>query len=306
MQITLPPEGLYLHLGAHRTGTGSFQEFLASNEDAFADMGINLAVANRDGLSPGSLRLRLPDARHFRRGELEERAVLRDEALSEARVNRRARTLISEENIPGSFNAIFADAPYRAARERMGFLKAALARPVRRVVFVTRSYDSFYPSAYRKRCEFRKIAPFSDYAPRFLAAERGWPELIADIQAALASESLVVLRYEDRPDHAGLLRALMPELSQEGLTPLARRYNVSASDAACHAIQAGFAADPGQTARQVRALIRAHAEDRSAPPIAAFTPEEVGVLRERYSRDLEVVAAMPGVRLVTAPQPAAG
>jgi hypothetical protein len=298
MPITLPDEGLFLHLGAHRTGTGSFQEFLSSNADAFADLGVNLAVANRDGQAPSTLRLRLPDARHFRKGLLEERAALRDEALTEARVNLRARSIISEENIPGSFNAIFADAPYRAARERMAFLASALSRPVRRILFVTRSYETFFPSAYRKRCEFRKIALFSDYAPRFMEATRGWADLVEDIAAAFSPGEILVARYEDRPTHEALLHALLPETAQMRFAPLERRFNVSATDAACRAMQAAFETNPKLSPREIRAIIHAHADDRSGPPIAEFSERDRAALRDRYTRDLDRIAKIPGVTLL--------
>ncbi len=298
MPIYLPQDGVYLHLGAHRTGTGSFQEFLASNADNFADFGVNLAVANRDGSSEGSFKLRLPDARHFRKDDLDERREWLNLAFEECRINHRARTLVSEENIPGSFNSIFSEHPYGAAFDRMQFFQSGLTGKVRRALFVVRSYDTFLPSAYRKRCEFRKIAPFAEYAADQMKADRGWPELIDDIRNAFAPEELVVLAYEDRWSHIEMLQHLMPETEQVDFAPLTRRFNVSATDAACRAMQAHFASGKKLSPAGLAQMIRNYADDTSGPPIAAFTDKDAEILQSRYADEIARIGKMSGVSLI--------
>ncbi len=298
MTIYLPQDGVYLHLGAHRTGTGSFQDFLASNADNFADFGVNLAVANRDGASEGSFKLRLPDARHFRKDDLDERRVWLDDVFEEIRINQRARTLVSEENIPGSFNSIFSKHPYGIALDRMKFFQSGFTGNVRRVLFVIRSYDTFLPSAYRKRCEFREIDPFKVYAADQMKADRGWPELIGDIRNAFTPEELVVLTYEDRWSHIEMLQHLMPETEQVDFAPLTRRFNVSATDAACRAMQAHFASGKKLSPAGLAQMIRKYADDTSGPPIAAFADKDAEILQSRYADDIARIGKMSGVSLI--------
>ena len=298
MPIYLPQDGVYLHLGAHRTGTGSFQEFLASNADNFADFGVNLAVANRDGASEGSFKLRLPDARHFRKDDLDERREWLDDVIEEIRINQRARTLVSEENIPGSFNSIFSKHPYGIALDRMKFFQNGLTGNVRRVLFVIRNYDTFLPSAYRKRCEFREIDPFEIYAADQMKADRGWPELIDDIRNAFTPEELVVLTYEDRWSHIEMLQHLIPETEQVDFAPLTRRFNVSATDAACRAMQAHFASGKKLSPAGLAQMIRNYADDTSGPPIAAFTDKDAEILQSRYADDIASIGKMSGVTLI--------
>ena len=298
MPIYLPQDGIYLHLGAHRTGTGSFQEFLARNADNFADFGVNLAVANRDGASEGSFKLRLPDARHFRKDDLDERREWLKLAFEECRINNRARTLVSEENIPGSFNSIFSDHPYGAAFDRMQFFQSGLTGKVRRALFVVRSYDTFLPSAYRKRCEFRKIAPFAEYAADQMKADRGWAELIDDIRNAFTPEELIVLTYEDRWSHIEMLQHLMPETAQIDFAPLTRRFNVSATNAACRAMQAHFASGKKLSPAGLAEMIRKYADDASGPPIAEFSDNDAEILQSRYAQDIARIDKMSGVTLI--------
>ena len=301
MPIYLPQDGIYMHLGAHRTGTGSFQEFLASNADNFADFGINLAVANRDGMSGGTFNLRLPDARHFRSGDLDDRREFLKTAVQESKINSRSRTILSEENIPGSFNSIFSENPYGAAFDRMSFFNSGLKVKVRRVLFVVRSYDTFLPSAYRKRCEFRKIGPFDEYAAEHMNAKRGWPELVQDIRSSIDPEELIVLTYEDRWSHLEMLEHLMPESTQVGFEPLKRRFNVSATDAACRAMQAHFASGKKLSPDGLAALIRKYADDTSGPPIAQFSDSNRAILQSKYADDINRIRKMSGVILVRRP-----
>ena len=55
---------LYLHAGAHRTGTSSFQLCLAANRQQLESEGYDLAYPGRDGAPEGHLHLRLPKPSH--------------------------------------------------------------------------------------------------------------------------------------------------------------------------------------------------------------------------------------------------
>ncbi|SIS77444.1 hypothetical protein SAMN05421759_103168 [Roseivivax lentus] len=296
--------GLYMHLGVHRTGTSSFQEFLALNQAVLEEAGFNLAVANRDSATLSSLKLRLPDPRHFRRNDLEERREFLLDEIGKHRINNAPRTIISEENIPSGFQGLFSDRPYGAAYDRLRFMRLEMTHPVRRVLLVIRSYDSFLKSAYRKRCEFRLIDPFENYVPMALKARRGWFDLAGDILRALEPEALVVLRQEDRPRHSEMLHHLIPETRGLPLRDIADQVNVSPTDAACRAMQAIFAEGRKLGVGATRRLIADYADDKSGPSIAEFAPEDAQVLRDRYARDLQRIAHLACVEMPGAAAPA--
>ncbi|MCB1331007.1 MAG: hypothetical protein KDK28_16885 [Maritimibacter sp.] len=292
--------GLYLHLGAHRTGTGSFQEFLLLNSGRLRDHGVNLAVANRDGVLRSSLKIRLPDARHFRSGKLADHRRWREEQIDETALNREPLSLISEENLPGTINKIISPAIYPIARQRLGFLKSGLKRPVRRVLFVTRSYDTFFPSAFRKRMELRALDPFEHYRDEIMTMRRGWNDVIRDIKDGLEAEEVHVLPFEDRRSYADLLRVLLPFLPADGwILPDGDR-NVSATDAACHAIQRAYHNGEKLSKDRIAEIAAQFADDPSGPPAAAFSAADAAALVARYAADLDAVRALPFVEFHSA------
>ena len=81
-------EGLYLHLGAHRTGTSSFQNFLGLNAGRLGDWGVRAVYPGRDGARGGALRLKLPE-----RGAFDQRDVARFDINSQRQDQRHGLTM---------------------------------------------------------------------------------------------------------------------------------------------------------------------------------------------------------------------
>ncbi|WP_226621729.1 hypothetical protein [Alloyangia pacifica] len=292
----LPP-GIYLHLGLHRTGTGAFQQFLAANLPRLGDCGLHAAFSNRDGAGGETLRLRLPPPRHFGTEEMRRHGRQLARRLRRAGLNRHPAVLISEENLIGGLNAVISKRPYPAAGPRLAFLRAHLDAPVRRVVLVLRSYEAQAISVYRKRLEFRALQPFEDYARDIWPAPRGWPELVADIRAALEPEEILLLRHEDRPSRTALLRALCPEMPETGWREPDAPVNFSAGDAACFALLAAHRDGQKLSRDEVAAIIRHHARAIPPRPLIDLPEETLEAQRARYRADLERLRAMQGVTL---------
>lgn len=287
--------GLYLHLGAHRTGTGSFQDFLARNSGRLEDHGVNLAVSNRDGDGRSSLKLRLPDRRHFRTDTLDEHRTWLDEQITKRRLNRRRISLISEENIPGTINTLMGRSMYPIVRERLGFMTGQLTKPVRAVLFGLRSYDSFFISLFHKRAEFRGLDPFDTYIDDLMAMERNWVDVVRDIQVGSGAETVHVFRFEDRPTHVAKMRILLASLPEDGwILPDGPR-NLSATSAGIRALQARFHAGDKLSSDDVTQIIADHADDTSAAPVAAFSDAQRDALRAQYADDVETIRSMEGV-----------
>ncbi|MDA5095635.1 hypothetical protein O2N63_16210 [Aliiroseovarius sp. KMU-50] len=287
--------GVYLHLGAHRTGTGSFQEFLSMNAGRLEDHGVNLAVSNRDGQLRSGLKLRLPGKRHFRKNDLDEHRVWLDEQIDKTGLNRKRLTLVSEENFPGTINTLMSPEIYPIADKRLQFFASKMQKPIRKALFVVRSYDSFFESIFRKRVEFRAIDPFDHYRDDMMTMKRGWVDVIQDIRDATKVDQVHVLRFEDRHGYLRLLRTLLPGLPQDGwLEPDGHR-NVSATNAACRAIQKAFHNGEKLSKQQIEDIKLQYAADKGGEAVADFSSLDRTELQDRYAEDLQTIRNLPYV-----------
>ncbi|MBN9886388.1 hypothetical protein [Salipiger abyssi] len=292
-----PRPGLYLHLGLHRTGTGAFQDFLAANLATLGAAGVRAKFSNRDGTGPETLRLKLPPPRDFGTEAMAAHGRKLARTVRRNGLNAPQPVLISEENLIGALNAAFGVAPYSHAQPRLALLRQQLTQPVRRVVLVLRSYESHAISVYRKRLEFRLLKPFEHYAAAMWPARRGWPELVADIRAALDPEEIVILRHEARPARPEILSALLPELPHGGWDVPERRINHSANDAACFALVEAHKAGRSPDRAELATLLAAHADKTAPRPFIDLPEALLAAQRARYAEDLDRIARMPGVTL---------
>ncbi|MBY6090033.1 hypothetical protein [Maritimibacter alkaliphilus] len=287
---------VYLHAGAHRTGTSSFQMCLSVNAGRLRAAGYDLAYPGRDGIPGGDLQLRLPAPRHgpkkIRRLGEAARAHLAGLQGGEGRP-----LILSEENIPGRMLHFYQGRFYPAAAARLRALKAALPGPVAHLVYVIRPYDTLYVSAYRKRAEDRPVEPFAAIRPRLMAMDRGWVDMVETLVERLTPARVTVVDYAARGTSAALLAHLL-EGGPAGLEEPEEVVNLSATDAALEALQAVYASGGTLERAAWKAVIAEHAEDRAPRGFAAFPAEEAAVLRGRYEADMERLARMAGVTLL--------
>lgn len=286
---------VFIHAGAHRTGTSSFQLCLHSNGAVLARAGYQAAFPGRDGVPSGRLGLRLPAPRHgtTATGRFAPRVA---EALAE--YDPELPLILSEENIPGRMIHFQSGQFYPAAEARVAALRAGLGNdPVPRLLIVLRSYEALYLSGHRKRAEDHLVDPFSDSVANLMAMDRGWPELVAILRDGLRPTELIVVPYERRGRSVDLLRRLVPGLETEALTEPRRKVNSSATDAALERLQAYYA-DGITLSRDARQRVIAdHADDATSRGFAEFTSAQRAQLQARYRTDLDRIAEMPGVAL---------
>ncbi|EAQ01610.1 hypothetical protein OB2597_04198 [Pseudooceanicola batsensis HTCC2597] len=290
--------GIYIHAGAHRTGTSSFQLFLSANAARIRAMGHDLAYPARDGIPGGRLRLRLPGLGTGGRRRDELRAFLTEEMAVHSTAPDRP-LILSEENIPGRMMHFYGGAFYPAIRRRLRLLRSVLPGPVRRLVYVIRPYDALFVSAFRKRSEDNPVDPFDTIKPALLGMEEGWPHVVSALRDVLAPEELVVRSYDRRGDDADLLRRLVPDLPEGGWQMPERRLNVSATDAALFALQGVYAAGGTLDRAGWQAVVSDHSGDRADRGYARFTKEERALLRARYDDHLAELGSMDGIVLET-------
>lgn len=287
---------VFIHAGAHRTGTSSFQQALAENREALARAGYDLAYPGRDGAPEGRLKLQLPRPRHGEKRvpQYAESARRHLEAICP---EGREGLVLSEENIPGPMRHFYEGRFFPAAEKRARSLGAAVGRAAH-VVFVVRPYAALYASAWRKRAEDNAVPDFADLVPRFLAMDRGWPEIVAALRAGLEPERMTIVEFSSRGRSVDLLRRLVPGLEPGALQEPGQVVNLSATDAALSVLQGRYRAGESLNRPAWKAVLAEHAQDREGRGLTEFPPEAETALAERYARDLERLGQLGGVTLI--------
>lgn len=287
---------VYIHAGAHRTGTSSFQLFLAANAALIRARGHDLAYPGRDDIPGGTLRLRLPGAyaKPKRKQQLGEFLV----GEMQRHVTAPGRPLIlSEENIPGQMMHFFGGEFFPGIRRRLKALREVLPGPVRRLVYVVRPYDELFVSAYRKTAEDNAVQPFDEVGPVFAGIQGGWPHVVSALRDVLAPEVLIVRPYENRGSNADLFRLLVPDMAGADLVEPPRVMNRSATDAALMALQLIYARGEKLARPEWQKVIADFAADRTPRGFAVFDDGQVARMRDRYLADLTELRSMPGITL---------
>ncbi len=292
------PRPVYLHAGAHRTGTSSFQLCLAQNRAALARVGYGVAYPGRDGVPGGRLKLRLPGPRHGA-GRMARIEAIARAGLAKAAPDPDRALILSEENIPGRMFHFYSGRFFPASAARLAVLARALEAPPVHLIYVLRPYAALYASAYRKRAEDNAVAPFARIVPHLLSIDRGWPELLAEMRDILTPGRLSVVAYENRGQSRDLLRLLVPELAGVDLTEPDRVVNLSASDAALAILQGKYHAGEKPGRAEWRRIIEAHRDDRQSVAFASYTGDQRARLDARYARDVERVAGMAGITMIS-------
>lgn len=285
---------VFIHAGAQRTGTSSFQLCLYENRDYLNAAGFDLAYPGRDGVRDGRLRLQLPRKRHGAKRVPQFATRVRTHLARFSPDPARA-LILSEENIPGLMRNFYDGLFFPGSGNRLRTLAAALDDPPVHVLYVLRSYDELFASAFRKRAEDTAVPPFAEVAPRFLSVERGWPEIVAELRDLLAPQTLSVIPYERRGTSRDLLGRLVPELESDRLVEPARTVNLSVTDAGLEALQTRLHAGEKLSQSSFADLVATHAEDREPRGFARFSDADRAYLRGRYASDLDRVAAMDGL-----------
>jgi hypothetical protein len=297
--ITEPRERgvVFLHGGAHRTGSSSFQLCLAENAGQLEGAGYGLAYPARDGVESGRLELRLPGPRH---GDVACQTMIRGGlAKFDDLFGDRERLILSEENLPGRMVHFYNGQFYPAAAKRADVLAAAMRAPVAHLLFVVRDYAPFFVSAHRQRALDNPVQPFERLREAVMGMTEGWADLIALFQQHLRPEQITVVDYAQRGESRALLARMLPDIAADALQEPARQLNRSGTDAGLMAIQAHFAANENLGEPERAALLQAHDADVGDKGFARFSQAEERLLTERYARDLDRIAALPCVTLVT-------
>lgn len=188
---------IVFHLGAHRTGTTTFQAYLRDNHVALERAGIAFwgPQRTRGGLFRGLLRDE-PGARSW--GGAQKRAEGRVKLqLEQARSKGCRALLVSDENMIGSVRmCLRARALYPGIGERMARFSRAFGDGVTRIALCIRAQDRFWASAaaygVARGHDVLDTAKLADIA----TSRRRWKDVITDLACAVPSAEIRVLPYD--------------------------------------------------------------------------------------------------------------
>lgn len=288
---------IFLHAGAHRTGTSSFQLCLAQNRHALEGGGFDLAYPGRDGIPDANLRLRMPRG-NVGAHRLPEFAAGMRSHLSNLSPDGARGLILSEENIPGPMRHFYEGGFYPFASNRLQALAQALPTRPAHLIYVLRSYDELFVSAYRKRAEDNAVPPFRDLVPVFTGFTGGWPLIVTLLREILQPDRLTVLTHAPGRSSLDLLHTLVPETADLPLQPPDRVVNRSATDAALIALQARYRDGETLVREEWQSVISSHSHRPEPGGFACFPDAERRILRDRYAADLDLVAGLPGIHFL--------
>ncbi|WP_299041564.1 hypothetical protein [uncultured Tateyamaria sp.] len=283
---------IYVHAGAHRTGTTSFQMCLHENRLVLQARGWTPAYPGRDGIKSGKLALRLPTGTRI---DPVGAAAKARRTLDPYRTSR--PVILSEENILGRMFHFMQGKFYPFAEARCSALRAAWDGPIAHVLLVVRPYEQLFVSAFRKRAEDNPMPDFAEVRDSYLNIDRGWPELAASIRDILRPEAMTVLPYASRGSSLNLLHTLAPGLDMSGLIEPGQIANKSATDAALETLQARYRTGRDLSRADWKSVIERHAANTKPRNFAAFTDKEQADLSARYASDLKQMEWMPAINV---------
>lgn len=185
-----------LHIGAHRTGTTSFQAYLSRNRWSLLAQGVACwgPSVTRKGLFAG-IQQSTPMARRSAMGRARGRLMLRRHKLG---TEHGAHTLlVSDENMMGTMSRNMRRARlYDDVGERLARFVAAFDGQVDTVVVNIRALDNYWASA-TAHCVLQGHAlPERGAMARLADGPRSWRDVISDIACAAPDADIQVLPFE--------------------------------------------------------------------------------------------------------------
>jgi hypothetical protein len=185
-----------LHIGAHRTGTTTFQDYMRNNSQGLAarDIAFWGPRRTRGGLFAGIQ----PGARVATGRDLQKRALGRVRMNCARVALRGARHLVvSDENMIGSVGEnLMSQGLYLAVGERMARFALAFQGQKTRIFLSIRALDHYWASSlgYGITRGFRM--PTSDTLDLIAGARRSWRDVITDVACAVPDAKISVLPFE--------------------------------------------------------------------------------------------------------------
>lgn len=266
---------IILHIGAHRTGTTSFQSYMRRHAQLLAASGIGFwgPVRTRKGLFTGIQPTPGLGAEAARRAR--GRILLQ---LDKAQKRGLHTLVVSDENMLGSsWQNLRTGRLYPDAGERLARLVMAFDYRVDVVSMSVRALDHFWMSTASYGVFRGHDVPSPEMLERIAQERRSWQDVVADVSCAAPLAQIRILPFErfvGRADRA--LAATIDHVTPRDADPRWKNRSPSASALRACLIERG--SDPSMVPEGDR---------RWAP----FNSEQSASLREAYADDMHWLTA---------------
>lgn len=265
---------IILHVGAHRSGTTTFQQYMRSQIADLEAQSVGFwgPVRTRKSIFPGLFRHPSnPKVAHRAEGRVQMH-------LARSRIGGVKQLLVSDENMIGASRQCLREgALYPAIGDRMARISAAFGGQVTRVVMTIRAQDLWWASAAAFTVARGHPIPSSEHRDRIAQSARTWRDVITDLACAVPDAELLVMPFEKSAGspHLLLKAATGFDAAPDAQTPWLNR---------------------SLNARDLRGLLADQGADPSQIPDQAvrwqpFSTEQTAQLRENYADDLHWLTA---------------
>jgi hypothetical protein len=214
------------------------------------------------------------------------------------------RVIFSNENFSCMPSVIFNDGTlYDRLPKRISWLRNVFPDFDVTIAMGLRDPATLVPEAYSK---LRDVAPFREWLDKIDLSSLSWHRVITDLRDALPDTPLLLWCNEDTP-------LLWPEIIQaltahpESMTFEAQDTLLSTimSETGLQRMRAYLASSPPKTNEHRRRVVAAFLDKFAREEamvdeidLEGWTEEVMDPLSERYEADVDVIAAMPGVRFL--------
>lgn len=187
---------VFLHIGAHRCATTTFQEYMRQNRAKTAHDGIAYwgPQVTRSGLFQGVL----PGPQLLPKGDAKKRARGRIKLkLASERATGFNQLVVSDENILGSMRQnLHLGTLYGDAGDRLDRFSSAFDGELTDIVVNIRALDHYWTSALTYGVARGFPFPSVDMLDRYAKSQRSWRDVITDIATALPNVNIRVQPFE--------------------------------------------------------------------------------------------------------------
>lgn len=189
---------IHLHLGAHRTGSTTFQYFLRKNREVLARNKIATYFPNetRAGMLKGIMGNPLSDPRRRRRDAASAIPEFR-KFLKSLEAEGYEHLILSEENLLGSVRRNYhRGLIYPNATGQLRFLARALQDQDVRILLTMRSYDTYWSSALNYVVRWGEKVPSATKIDSIAKTPRTWRQVSQGIFNAFPDAAFKARPYE--------------------------------------------------------------------------------------------------------------
>ena len=285
-------ETICVHLGAHKTATTHLQKSLNAQRGMLLRKQIRYYGPGQLRGPGKSIMARFgPDAAHPPSVALE-------------RMTKGSRRLvISEENLmgwPHPPRLKYNPALYPRGADQLALLTPAVTGAEVRVFLGVRNFSDFYTSLYSQVLFSGRVRSFERFLRKLDYEGANWVQLVTRLTEVEGVSKVIVWRHEDYPGIAPrILRRLLGWRLGKAVPLLETRVHQGLSR---HAVAQIMAAGRAKAAIDPALALKMRGRfplSKDNPPFDPWTRRDHLTSRARYDRDIDRIAALPRVMLLT-------